>query len=416
MHLRFNNVNDAFEGIVRGFHDGDFPRDVTASRNGEVISCSEPMTITYERPLERVLFNQARDCNPFFHLFESLWMLAGRNDVESLDYYNSQMKNYSDDGETFNGAYGYRWRNACANTEGVSNNSLETVNKNYGVVDQLKILIDHLKANPFSRRAVLSMWNVEDDLLKIGSECSTCFGRGEVDAVDPASGKTTGEWTNPCGNCNGTGQVGSKDIACNLCVKFRVGLGIRVTPGKGTEHDVPCYLNMTVFNRSNDAIWGMLGANVVHFSFLQEYMAAHLGLEVGEYHQVADDLHVYTEKFEPEKWLPTLRRSRTMHDPKPISYDGMKLVPLIKDPEMFDMEMRDFVECIDGRFSEPFLRNVAQPMCWAFRKHKRRDYEGALCMMASVQADDWRTAGNNWITKRMKMWEAKHRDRKTETN
>ena len=403
MHLRFKNVNDAFDGIVRGFHDGDFPMDVTASRNGEVISCSEPMTITYEQPLERVLFNQARDCNPFFHLFESLWMIAGRNDVKSLDYYNSQMKNYSDDGKTFNGAYGYRWRKYQETYETEVENLGDYTRQvtAYKNVDQLKILIDHLKANPFSRRAVLSMWNVEDDLLKIDS---------------------------------------SKDVACNLCVKFRVGLGMCPAcsewwlPGKiyseksaklqaqrtgnpetlctkcnGTPHDQPRYLNMTVFNRSNDAIWGMLGANVVHFSFLQEYMAAHLGLEVGEYHQVADDLHVYTEKFEPEKWLP---KHRTMHDPKPISYDGMKLVPLVEDPKRFDEEVGLFVDNIDRTFSEPFFRFVAQPMCCAFRRHKDRDYEGALYWLGSVKAHDWRTAGFNWIKKRQRMWEDKH-DRET---
>jgi hypothetical protein len=35
---------------------------------------------------------------------------------------------------------------------------------------------------------------------------------------------------------------------------------------------------MTVTNRSNDLCWGMLGANYVHFTILQEYLAARLGV------------------------------------------------------------------------------------------------------------------------------------------
>ena len=107
-----------------------------------------------------VLFNSARDCNPWFHLYESLWMLAGRNDVASIAYYAKNMANYSDDGKTLNGAYGFRWRHMVARGQP------------WKGVDQLDILVNHLKADPTSRRAVLQMWNVEDDLLKIGFEFS----------------------------------------------------------------------------------------------------------------------------------------------------------------------------------------------------------------------------------------------------
>jgi thymidylate synthase len=67
---------------------------------------------------------------------------------------------------------------------------------------------------------------------------------------------------------------------CNLQVLFDAGLG---------------RLNMTVTNRSNDLIWGAYGANVVHFSFLHEYMAALTGLPVGCYYQVSNNLHIYPE-------------------------------------------------------------------------------------------------------------------------
>jgi thymidylate synthase len=79
-------------------------------------------------------------------------MLAGREDVAPLAYYAKNMLNYSDDGHTLNGAYGYRWRHADTSVE---------------PRDQLEIIVEHLQNKPESRRAVLTMWDVEDDLMQI---------------------------------------------------------------------------------------------------------------------------------------------------------------------------------------------------------------------------------------------------------
>ena len=43
-----------------------------------------------------------------FAIAELLWILAGRNDVESIVKWNKAIVNYSDDMSTMNGAYGYR--------------------------------------------------------------------------------------------------------------------------------------------------------------------------------------------------------------------------------------------------------------------------------------------------------------------
>jgi hypothetical protein len=92
-------------------------------------------------------------------------MLAGRNDVATVAYYAKQMREYSEDGKTLNGAYGYRWRNQLVNV-------YEHGDPTWQHVDQLDVLVAHLKADPTSRRAVLQMWNVEDDLLKIGTRAT----------------------------------------------------------------------------------------------------------------------------------------------------------------------------------------------------------------------------------------------------
>jgi thymidylate synthase len=392
MHGSYRNVNDAFNALVSDIHSGDIGTEVEPSRNGEVLVIPEPVIVTYENPRERVLLNKERDCNPFFHLFEALWMLAGREDVEPLMRYNSNIKDYSDDGISFNGAYGYRWRRA---------NESQNHPEGGWQGDQLNILIDHLRENPHSRRAVLQMWNVKNDLLKIDESADICCNLSVMFSID----------TGTCMTCLGTGRVnldsggkvlesGGFDYSCPDC--------------KGLPHEVPQYLNMTVTNRSNDLIWGMLGANVVHFSMLQEYVACCLGLEVGVYNQFTNNLHAYKDKWEPEKWLKDSGRIRTMHDPKPIDeivYNrDMRFINLVRDKGVFDKEVQEFVDNKDWSRSwqEPFLHKVAHPMCHAFALHKDRNYVSALAVMKTVEQDDWCVAGTNWIQKRREGWECKN--------
>jgi len=115
------------------------------SRNGTVIVAPGPVVTIYRKPLERVVFWPERDANPFFHLYESLWMLAGRNDLKGLTRYVKDFDKFSDDGRTLDGAYGYRWR--------------EFFN-----IDQLKIIAGRLRDNPNDRRSVLQMWSPKHDL------------------------------------------------------------------------------------------------------------------------------------------------------------------------------------------------------------------------------------------------------------
>jgi hypothetical protein len=69
-----------------------------------------------------------------------MWMLAGLQTVEPLNLYNSGMKQYSDNGITFDAAYGYRWRH------------------HFGF-DQILAAIRKLKSNPADRRIVIQMWD-----------------------------------------------------------------------------------------------------------------------------------------------------------------------------------------------------------------------------------------------------------------
>ena len=49
--------------------------ETETSQRGSVLVMDCPVTTVYGRPNYRVLFNERRDANPFFHLVESVWML-----------------------------------------------------------------------------------------------------------------------------------------------------------------------------------------------------------------------------------------------------------------------------------------------------------------------------------------------------
>ncbi len=353
----FKNVNDAFQTLVRYIQTGWIETITTPSRVGNVKKVPYPVLIKYEKPFQRVLFNTQRDCNPFFHLYESLWMLAGKNDVESLKFYNSKIGVIaSDNGETFNGAYGYRWRTGPGWDDSYMGNPF--------LVNQLDILIEHLKQNPNSRRAVLQMWNVGDDLLKIDSSKDVCCNLSVLFSLRKRTYHTISDTVNKYGN----------------------GVNIR--------HEL-VYLDMTVTNRSNDMIWGMLGANVVHFSFLQEYVANCLGVQVGNYYHFTNNLHVYETNWEPEKWQKFYSNTT-----KEIQYGKLQLVKLVRNKEVFDTELERFMVSPLQDWEEPFLESVAKPMCFAFALHKERKYEQALELCGQIAAEDWRIACTNWIRKR----------------
>lgn len=163
-------------------------------------------------PLARIQIVPGRRLNPFLALAESFWLLAGRRDLATLEVYSPRHRQFSDDGETLYGAYGYR------------------------IASQIDPAIARLRT-PGDRRAVLEIWRVED---------------------------LTAE---------------TRDPPCNTQVLLKVRQGL---------------LDMVVVNRSNDLHWGLQAVNLIQFSFLHEYLAARLGVEVGIQHRWSDSLHIYT--------------------------------------------------------------------------------------------------------------------------
>lgn len=151
MEFKVRNVNEALTEMLWYL---SATSDRTPSRNGEVMKSPEPITVTYYRPTERVVFSPMRNANPMFHMAEAFWMLAGRNDVAFVADYVKRMKEFSSDGATLHGAYGWRWWFTSIDAG----------------IDQIKLIAKYLTDNPDGRRAVLQMWDAGSDIEKIGWE------------------------------------------------------------------------------------------------------------------------------------------------------------------------------------------------------------------------------------------------------
>lgn len=125
---------------VRNVHEA-LPEFV---RKGPFLRSPQPITTMYTHPRERVMLWPQCDANPWFSLYESLWMLNGQRDVASLTRFVKTMANFSDDGHVFHGAYGHRWRH-------------------HFEYDQLALIARNLKTNPSCRRQVLQIYEVMAD-------------------------------------------------------------------------------------------------------------------------------------------------------------------------------------------------------------------------------------------------------------
>ncbi len=351
MHvLDVRNVNEALPKMLQHLEERG---ERTSSRAGEVIVAPTPVTTVYREPTERVLFSPLRDANPFFHLVEALWMLAGKRDVATLAHYVRRMSDFSDDGITFHGAYGYRWRQAW-------------------VLDQLVSVIALLKEKPQSRRAVIQIWDCQTDLHTYEK---------------------------------------MKDIPCNLIV----------TPWIHNQ-----LLDLTVFCRSNDVIWGAAGTNAVQFSILQEYLAAKLGIGIGSLYQVSNNFHAYAEIFEKLKTLRPISVGRPPITHHQDEYTDKRVIPtkLIDDPVRFDQELHHFFQWHDARLAATkedeqkvdmhhmsswrnrIFSKVAIPMVKAYMIFRRRkddpnqfeDMDRLLnYSLPNAQRNDWLYAAQHWM-------------------
>jgi hypothetical protein len=184
------------------------------------------------------------------------------------------------------------------------------------------------------------------------------------------------------------------------------------------KRDVPCnthaylrvrgsVLDITVCCRSNDAVWGAYGANAVHFSVLQEYLAARLSLGVGCYYQISNNFHVYTQVLAQ---MGLDRRALEVHS-HDLYADGVAApTRMVTDGATFDNELRRFFEedtwSYDAEKMRPynnvFFSEVALPMFWWYKR-----WRGGEKRLPDFGGTDWSLAAQSWAARRMARASAK---------
>jgi thymidylate synthase len=308
------------------------------SRAGDVIVAPYPIITITEKPRERVLFSAIRDANPFFHLAEAIWMLAGRADAAFLTPYIRDFGNmFAESNGDIHDAYGRRWRSSFG-------------------FDQLDAVISKLFNNPYDRQAVIAMWDprptYNNDLL--------------------------GRW---------------KSRPCNTNIFLRVNNNA---------------LDLTVVCRSNDMLWGAHGANAVHFSVLQEYLAARIDAEIGVMYQLSNNAHVYMDEM--------ISVTNRIPNETPLAFalkddrysQGCSTTPMFVDPEGIDddidifMENYQYGELHQKSYSNIWFYDVLSIAIMAHRQFKDKKFDVAIGLAKEVAAEDWSAAMTEWIERRAK--------------
>lgn len=195
----------------------------------------------------------------------------------------------------------------------------------------------------------------------------------------------------------------TKDKACNLLLIFRINSAGLV--------------EMTSINRSNDAIWGGVnGANIVHLSMFQEYVACALGRQMGSWWHFSNNLHVYTEN---PQWQ-ALKSAPVPQNPYADPLASLVRLPLFDAPQhlRFTQRIRSFLsdaqeairrsDCahLDSyqtiNVQEP-LPSLAQARVIfnAWQAHKSTQF-GAVTinnLLNVLPNTDWKMACQAWITR-----------------
>lgn len=139
----YGNLTTAFLGELENVvGDGAHVR-VRGSLTRESLS----RVIEIESVRDRQLRVVGRNNNIFATIAESMWVLAGRDDLEYLSAYLPRALDFSDDGSTWRGAYGPRLRK-------------------WNGTDQLAEVLAILRGDPTSRRAVAVLFDPDRDFGK----------------------------------------------------------------------------------------------------------------------------------------------------------------------------------------------------------------------------------------------------------
>ena len=262
MFVKALDFMGAYNSLLKALHE----QGVEAQPRGRVVQeFRHPVMWTISNHTNWVPGIKGRRLNIFFALAEVVWMWSGNGSVDYIAFYNESIRQFQDgDLRYFNAAYGKRVRHAGYKEDPLvrpempwTTRYIQGPDGSYGLyageeiveVDQIQAVIKKLSDDPETRQAVISLWDpIKDNLI-----------------------------------------VGSKDYPCNNLVM------LSIRPHPALDHP---QLNMTVVMRSNDIILGT-PYNMIQFSHLHALLSGSLGVEMGDYNVVVNNLHMYREDYYP---------------------------------------------------------------------------------------------------------------------
>lgn len=243
----FMNLDEALIGMCKILVKEGVP---TQRRGMRAFEIPHPVIIEIQNPTERYITFKERKWNKYLPFAESLWMALGLNNLDvGPGYYVKNLYKYSDDGVHWRGGYGPRLRGyvGYTNTYRSGNPAHRHIFAgNVNVVDQFKYVIEALRRDEDTRQAIIT----------VGDPAKDCF--------DSIGGEL----------------LETKDYPCTRSIQFMM---------------VDGELNCTVYMRSNDVLFGFSAVNVFNFTWMQEYIARILGVDVGKYYHVVNCFHLYEE-------------------------------------------------------------------------------------------------------------------------
>lgn len=218
---------------------------------------------------------------------ELLWYWSARNDVKFISKFSAFWNKVSDDGKTANSAYGY------------------ILQKKHGF-NQIEKIIELLKYDPNSRRAVLNI-NVPNENV-----------------------------------------IETKDEMCTICLNYQIRNG---------------KLHSTCVLRSNDFNFGLRN-DLPFFISVQKYIADRLGLEYGSYTHYAFSMHMYSKDVEFAKniaygTMETINKRldiKKLIDHKDELIDWIDNKFNVKTPHRADNEMLEILKEYRDKFTEELIK------------------------------------------------------------
>ncbi|MCU7549818.1 thymidylate synthase [Chitinophagaceae bacterium LB-8] len=242
----FDGINSFLIGIARLLLNNGESR---VTRNFETVELNHPIIIKIKNPLSRLVTLKERNWNHVLPYAESLWISSGRNDMGMIGSYLKKMYDFSDDNISMRAAYGPRLRYFSGVPNDYENNlnqkSIKVHIEKIIEVDQFSFIEKVFKKDPYTRQGIISITDPAKDYFDNNYELKK-----------------------------------TKDFPCTNNIQF-----LR----RDNSLDVITHM------RSNDFFWGASAVNIFNFTFIQEYFAKILGLDVGYYYHIVNNLHYYKD-------------------------------------------------------------------------------------------------------------------------